>query len=185
MINSSEAKITVNNSTSHTSLPINSVNFTNHTMLSSLQNIMNRSSGVHNIQYYPYALVVSSLNFNTYIQQHQNNILVNQMSISADDVSYVLPIFLIICLIYGFYPIRYHGDDYFNRKGFVAAITEYRLVKKILYIEIPLLIFFAAIFYAGGGDVGGGNGPLVYFFALQVALQYSVTAGTLWLLSHS
>jgi hypothetical protein len=140
---------------------------------------------VAHIQYYPYALVVSGIT-NSFLMYGKHTAPYHHIDVitwtaRAYDISLVLPIFLIICLIYGFYPLRYHGDEYFERKGFVAAITEYRLVKKILYIEIPLLILFAAMFYADFGYLG----LFRLSFALQVALQYSVTAGTLWLLSHS
>jgi hypothetical protein len=85
----------------------------------------------------------------------------------------------IICLVYGFYPLKYR--DYFKKKGFGPAIIEYHLVKRILYIEIPLFIFFLAFYYTSF-LVPSYLWPLSWLsFEIQAALQYSVMAGTLWL----
>jgi hypothetical protein len=129
--------------------------------------------------YYPYFLVSLTVFYRA------------GMFIVQYDVLAVL-LFLIICLVYGFYPLRYRVDDYFKRKGFGPAIAEYRLVTKILYIEIPLLVFFASIFYTASllFPAPFGTNPFLEYlervsFPAQVALQYSVTAGALWMLSHT
>lgn len=101
---------------------------------------------------------------------------------------------LIISLVYAFYALKYCADDYFKKKGSKHAISEYELVKKILYIEIPLFVALTSIVFAGSfvgllPIVSSANNPieqLTFYIAksLQYALQYSVTAGALWMLFH-
>src|SRR5262249_44296192 len=99
---------------------------------------------------------------------------------------------LIISLVYAFYPLKYRAEEYFNKKGSKSALNEYELVKKILYIEIPIFVVLTSIVFAGSYV---GLLPITYssntsieqstFYvakSLQVALQYSVTAGALWIL---
>jgi hypothetical protein len=92
--------------------------------------------------------------------------------------------FLTISLLYAFYPLKHHPDEYFKRKGLSQAITEYGLVKKILYIEIPLLLLFTSISYVAS-IVESGYANIESYVAIhlaQVALEYSITAGTFWIL---
>jgi hypothetical protein len=101
---------------------------------------------------------------------------------------------LMISLVYSFYPLKYHADDYFKKKGLNQAIHEYEFVKKILYIEIPIFLVLTSIIFAGSylglvPIVPSANTPLeqtAFSIAksLQYALQYSVTAGALWMLFH-
>jgi hypothetical protein len=52
----------------------------------------------------------------------------------------------IICLVYGFYPIKFRNIE---RRGFSNLLIEHTYIKKILYIEIPILIvatFFISVF---------------------------------------
>jgi hypothetical protein len=96
--------------------------------------------------------------------------------------------FLSVTLLYGFYPLKYHHDDYFKKKGHRNSIAEYGFVKNVLYVGLPLMVFFASIYYIlsiRGLTTTVNLGPLlqvVYF--PQVSLQYSVTAGALWMLSQ-
>src|SRR5262245_2707729 len=54
-----------------------------------------------------------------------------------------------VTLVYGFYPIKF---SYLKRRGFVDLIIEYSYVKKILYVEIPILfvsiLILAAQFFS-------------------------------------
>jgi hypothetical protein len=91
---------------------------------------------------------------------------------------------LTICLLYGFYPLKYHGDDYFKKRGFVAGINGYRLVKKVLYFEIPLFVFLSVILYTVSFFTPNQRSGLAFWFVCytsQTALEYSVTAGVLWI----
>jgi len=102
---------------------------------------------------------------------------------------------LIISLAYPFYALKYRSNDFFEKKGSKLAISEYELVKKILYIEIPLFIFLTSIVFAGSfvgllPNIASANNSidqLTFYIvkSLQVALQYSVTAGALWMLFHT
>jgi hypothetical protein len=54
-------------------------------------------------------------------------------------------VFIVMLIVYPPYPAPYSADKYFMTRGFQSAVTEFELVKKILYVAVPLLIFFAAI----------------------------------------
>ena len=87
---------------------------------------------------------------------------------------------LIISLLYAFYALRYRAE-------------EYELVKKILYIEIPLFVALTAIVFEGAfvgllPTIASTNTleQLTFYITkiLLYALQYSVTAAALWMLLH-
>jgi len=48
-------------------------------------------------------------------------------------------------IIYPPYPAPYSAEKYFMERGYEVAVTEFNLVKKILYVAVPLLIFFTVI----------------------------------------
>jgi hypothetical protein len=48
-------------------------------------------------------------------------------------------------LIYPPYPAPFSLEKYFIKRGFESAVSEFELVRKILYVAIPLLIFFTVI----------------------------------------
>lgn len=48
-------------------------------------------------------------------------------------------------LIYPLYPTSFSIEKYFVKRGFAYAVSEFELVRKILYVAIPLLIFFTVI----------------------------------------
>jgi hypothetical protein len=48
-------------------------------------------------------------------------------------------------LIYPPYPAPFSIEKYFIKRGFESAVSEFELVRKILYVAIPLLIFFTVI----------------------------------------
>ena len=48
-------------------------------------------------------------------------------------------------IVYPPYPAPYSADKYFTNRGYQSAVSEFELVKKILYVAVPLLIIFAII----------------------------------------
>jgi hypothetical protein len=54
-------------------------------------------------------------------------------------------VFIVMIVIYPPYPAPYSAEKYFMERGYEAAVTEFNLVKKILYVSVPLLIFFTVI----------------------------------------
>ena len=48
-------------------------------------------------------------------------------------------------IIYPLYPAPFSIEKYFVKRGFESAVSEFELVRKILYVAIPLLIFFTVI----------------------------------------
>jgi hypothetical protein len=53
--------------------------------------------------------------------------------------------YLVISIVYGFYPIRYNAIRYFKDREPQNAVAEYEFVKRIVYIEIPIVVVIAAI----------------------------------------
>ncbi len=54
-------------------------------------------------------------------------------------------VFVVMVLIYPPYPAPFSIEKYFVKRGFESAVSEFELVRKILYVAIPLLIFFTVI----------------------------------------
>ena len=54
-------------------------------------------------------------------------------------------VFVVMVLIYPPYPAPFSIEKYFIKRGFESAVSEFELVRKILYVAIPLLIFFTVI----------------------------------------
>jgi len=54
-------------------------------------------------------------------------------------------VFIIMIIIYPPYPAPYSAEKYFMERGYEVAVTEFNLVKRILYVAVPLLIFFTVI----------------------------------------
>ena len=54
-------------------------------------------------------------------------------------------VFVVMVLIYPPYPAPFSIENYFAKRGFESAVSEFDLVRKILYVAIPLLIFFTVI----------------------------------------
>jgi hypothetical protein len=63
------------------------------------------------------------------------------------DFQYFL--YILILALYPPYPFPFsrHIEDYFERRGYKTAVMEYELVKKILYVAVPLLIITMIIIY--------------------------------------
>jgi hypothetical protein len=148
------------------------------------------------ISYYPYSLVVLQFNGSFACAQDSNissakcpnpnvgGVIIKATITNTYRVGIFFPIpFLITSLLYGFYPLRYHTNNYFNKKGPKNAIAEYSFVKNILYIGIPLMIVFGSINYilTTLGLTTLNSPPLslalyAVVYSSQTALQYSVTA---------
>ncbi|HEX9317746.1 MAG TPA: hypothetical protein VF884_02305, partial [Nitrososphaeraceae archaeon] len=54
-------------------------------------------------------------------------------------------VFIIMIIIYPPYPAPYSAEKYFMERGYEAAVSEFNFVRKILYVAVPLLIFFTII----------------------------------------
>ena len=54
-------------------------------------------------------------------------------------------VFVVMVIIYPPYPAPFSIEKYFIKRGFESAVSEFELVRKILYVAIPLLIFFTVI----------------------------------------
>lgn len=103
-------------------------------------------------------------------------------------------LFSIPFIAYAFYPLRYRGETYFQKRGYLNVIAEYEFVKRILYIEIPALIILDLLVFtiipAGlqspYPNILSVPSDYLYYVLLSPAknmLLFSVTAGLIWLLS--
>jgi hypothetical protein len=54
-------------------------------------------------------------------------------------------VFVVMVIVYPPYPAPFSIERYFIKRGFESAVSEFELVRKILYVAIPLLIFFTLI----------------------------------------
>jgi len=54
-------------------------------------------------------------------------------------------VFVVMVIIYPPYPAPFSIEKYFIKRGFESAVSEFELVRKILYVGVPLLIFFTVI----------------------------------------
>jgi hypothetical protein len=54
-------------------------------------------------------------------------------------------VFIVMVLVYPPYPAPFSIEKYFVKRGFESAVSEFELVRKILYVAIPLLILFTVI----------------------------------------
>ena len=59
--------------------------------------------------------------------------------------TFQIVVFVVMVLIYPPYPAPFSIEKYFVKRGFESAVSEFELVRKILYVAIPLLIFFTVI----------------------------------------
>ncbi len=96
----------------------------------------------------PFAYAVSELLINRSLNAYITACLVlrtptNLVFIENDVlVPFRYIVFILILALYPPYPFPFSRDirDYFTRRGYETAVTEYELIKKILYIAVPLLI---------------------------------------------
>jgi hypothetical protein len=54
-------------------------------------------------------------------------------------------VFIVMIIVYPPYPAPFSIEKYFVKRGFESAVYEFELVRKILYVAVPLLIFFTVI----------------------------------------
>ena len=54
-------------------------------------------------------------------------------------------VFIVMVLVYPPYPAPFSIENYFVKRGFESAVSEFELVHKILYVAVPLLIFVTII----------------------------------------
>jgi hypothetical protein len=54
-------------------------------------------------------------------------------------------VFLVMIIIYPPYRAPFSIEKYFVKRSFESAVSEFEHVRKILYVAIPLLIFFTVI----------------------------------------
>jgi hypothetical protein len=68
-------------------------------------------------------------------------------------------LFVLILAFYPPYPFPFSRNikDYFTRRGYETAVTEYELIKKILYIAVPLLIVTMVTIYIHSLDYSYTN----------------------------
>lgn len=59
--------------------------------------------------------------------------------------TFQIVVFVVMVLIYPPYPAPFSIEKYFVKRGFESAVSEFELVRKILYVAVPLLIFFTVI----------------------------------------
>jgi hypothetical protein len=59
--------------------------------------------------------------------------------------TFQIVVFVVMVLVYPPYPAPFSIEKYFVKRGFESAVSEFELVRKILYVAIPLLIFFTVI----------------------------------------
>jgi hypothetical protein len=142
------------------------------------------ASEYQTIFYYPYSLVILHVQaeFTCGPSSNSSSIYCGTHRVITDAI--VTDTFRVgICLLYGFYPLKYHANDYFRKKGDRNAIGEYTFVKNILYIGIALMVFFGSIYYVLSTLHPIHNILYSLVYSSQLSLQYSVTAGALWMLS--
>jgi hypothetical protein len=54
-------------------------------------------------------------------------------------------VFVVMVFIYPPYPAPFSIEKYFIKRGFESSVSEFELIRKILYVGVPLLIFFTVI----------------------------------------
>lgn len=59
---------------------------------------------------------------------------------------YLISVFIMLVL-YAPYRAAYSSEKYFERRGYKNAINEYHVIKHILYVAVPVFIFFAILPY--------------------------------------
>lgn len=90
----------------------------------------------------------------------------------------------ILSFVYAVYPIRYTSKELFKETDSKNTIDEYRYVKNILYIIIP--IFIALVIYEKVFSYDYYYDVLYRYYIVDVGanLSYSVIAGIIWLVIH-
>ena len=78
------------------------------------------------------------------IETVEQNLEYVRLSVNLFSASQII-VFVVMVIIYPPYPVPFSIEKYFTKRGFESAVSEFELVRKILYVAIPLLIFFTVI----------------------------------------
>jgi hypothetical protein len=84
-------------------------------------------------------------------------------------------VFIIIILLFPPYPAPFPVKWYFNKRGYIRAVKEYRLVIQVLYVVVPLLIILTILGVIHGFWVPNQNITATKMTATNVK-QTNITA---------
>jgi hypothetical protein len=139
--------------------------------------------GIFDYFAYTNLLVPSNVtNVSVYVKNHEHKTYIEEYLGLRYNVVFLIPL-----ILYALYPLRYRGEEYFKKRNYRSVITEYKSVKNILSVEIPLLLVLTSV------TTVLSNVPFtllrhayyaVYFLLTQIqpVLLYAVVAGLIWLL---
>ena len=71
----------------------------------------------------------------------QQNLQYAKLAVDIFSIFEVI-VFVVMIIVYPPYPAPYSAEKYFMERGYEAAVSEFNFVTKILYVAVPLLIFF-------------------------------------------
>ena len=74
----------------------------------------------------------------------QQNLQYAKLAVDIFSIFEVI-VFVVMIIVYPPYPAPYSAEKYFMERGYEAAVSEFNFVRKILYVAVPLLIFFTII----------------------------------------
>jgi hypothetical protein len=74
----------------------------------------------------------------------EQNLEYARLSVNLSSAIQII-VFMVMVVIYPPYPAPFSIEKYFVKRGFESAVSEFELVRKILYLAVPLLIFFTVI----------------------------------------
>jgi hypothetical protein len=102
----------------------------------------------------PSALIISHYFLTEVVIQHfksisttdimKQNLEYARLSVNLFSAFQII-VFIVMIIIYPPYPAPFSIEKYFIKRGFESAVSEFELVRKILYVAVPLLIFFTVI----------------------------------------
>ena len=87
------------------------------------------------IQYYKSISTPSSV---------QQNLQYAKLAVDIFSIFEVI-VFVVMIIVYPPYPAPYSAEKYFMERGYESAVSEFNFVTRILYVAVPLLIFFNII----------------------------------------
>lgn len=96
-------------------------------------------------------------------------------------------LFFVPFLAYSLYPLKYRDESYFEKWGYMHIITEYEFIKRILQVQIPLLIILTLFYFVmpSIGSVWLYEFYMLYLLPAHTELLFSVTAGLIWFFYQS
>ena len=71
----------------------------------------------------------------------QENLQYAKLAVDIFSIFEVI-VFVVMIIVYPPYPAPYSAEKYFMERGYETAVSEFNFVRKILYVAVPLLIFF-------------------------------------------